>query len=205
MNALVLVDLQEDFMPGGPLGVPGADTIGPRVAPLLGRFELVVATMDWHPPDHGSFAVSHPGREPGDVIQLDGLDQILWPVHCVARTPGAELVPALAGSRIHERIHKGVERDIDSYSGFFDNGRRRATGLEGLLRERGVRRVTLCGVATDYCVRFTALDAARLGFETRLLLDLCRGVGLQPGDVDRAVEEMRAAGVVIGESGMPEV
>ncbi len=195
MRVLILVDLQNDFVPGGALAVPRGDEVVPLANRLAERFDLVVATQDWHPANHGSFATEHQGREPGDTIELGGLEQILWPVHCVQETPGAAFVEALDMSSVKKVFRKGTEQDIDSYSGFFDNGHRRATGLGGYLEEQSVTEVYLLGLATDYCVKFTALDARSLGFETHLIEDACRGVDLTPGDVDRAVEEMRATGV----------
>lgn len=195
MDALVLVDLQNDFCPGGALPAPEGDRVAPIANRLMRRFGLVVATQDWHPPDHGSFAASHPGRHVGDVIDLGGLPHVLWPVHCVANTPGADLHPELDRSRIAQTFHKGTDRDIDSYSGLFDNGHRRATGLDAYLRAQGVDRVFLAGLATEYCVLFTALDAVQEGFETAVILDACRGIDLHPGDVARAVEQMLAHGV----------
>jgi nicotinamidase/pyrazinamidase len=195
MNALLLVDIQNDFLPGGALAVPDGDAIIPLANKLQTKFPLVVATQDWHPPNHGSFAANHPGRTPFEQIDLHGLAQILWPVHCVQNTPGAELAPALQREHIAKIFPKGTDPDIDSYSGFFDNGHRRATGLAEWLKTRGVTDIYLCGLATDYCVRFSALDAVSLGFETHLVEDACRGVNLRPGDVARAVEEMRRAGV----------
>lgn len=200
MKALILVDLQNDFCPGGALPVPEGDRVIPVVNRLLGRFDLIVATQDWHPPDHGSFAANHPGRKAGEVIELNGLPQILWPVHCVQNTPGAEFHPGLERSRIDRVFQKGTDPAIDSYSGFFDNGRRKATGLADFLREQHVSDVFVCGLATDYCVKATALDAAALGLRTHLVEDACRGVERRPGDVARAIAEMRAAGVMVVES-----
>ena len=197
MNALILVDLQNDFCPGGPLAVPEGDLVVPIANRLAEAFELVVATQDWHPADHGSFAANHPGRQPGELIELDGVEQVLWPVHCVQDTPGAGFHPELNLDRVARVFRKGTDPNIDSYSGFFDNGRRTATGLGEYLHEQGVRRVYVCGLATDYCVAFTALDAAELGFETHLVKDACRGVNLKPGDVDRAVANMRSRGIQV--------
>ena len=199
-NALILVDLQNDFCPGGALPVPEGDRVIAVVNRLVLRFDLVVATQDWHPAAHSSFAANHPGRNVGDVIELGGLPQVLWPVHCVQGTPGAEFHPALDRYRIAAVFQKGTDPAVDSYSGFFDNGRRKATGLEDFLRGRQVAEVFVCGLATDFCVKATALDAAGLGFRTHLIEDACRGVELKPGDVARAVAEMRAAGVVVAES-----
>ena len=204
MEALILVDVQNDFMPGGALPVPEGDRVVPVANRLASRFELVVATQDWHPAGHGSFASSHPGREPGQVIDLDGLDQVLWPDHCVQETAGAAFHAALDRGSIHRVFRKGTDPGIDSYSGFFDNGHRKATGLGDFLRDRGVDGVHVLGLATDYCVRFTALDAAELGLRVTLVEDGCRGVELEPGDVGRALEEMRAAGIrVIGSDSVP--
>jgi len=196
-EALILVDLQNDFVPGGALPVPHGDEVVPVANRVQDRFELIVATQDWHPPDHGSFAANHPGRKVGDVIDLNGLEQILWPVHCVQNTRGAELVPGLRTDRIQRIFQKGTDPGIDSYSGFFDNGHRRATGLGEFLTQRGVKRVYIMGLATDYCVKFTALDARQLGFETYLIEDGCRGVDVRPGDSRRAIEEMQRAGVKV--------
>jgi nicotinamidase/pyrazinamidase len=200
MKALILVDLQNDFCPGGALPVSDGDHVMAVANRVQGRFELVVATQDWHPPDHGSFAANHPGRRPGEVIELEGIAQVLWPAHCVQDTPGAEFHPGLDRSAIVRVFRKGMDPNIDSYSGFFDNGRRKATGLGDYLREEAVRDVYVCGLATDYCVKFTALDAVDLGFRTHLIADACRGVELKPGDVDRAVREMRAKAVAMIDS-----
>jgi nicotinamidase/pyrazinamidase len=199
-EALVIVDLQPDFFPGGPLAVAGADALPALVNARMAEFGTVVATQDWHPADHGSFAAEHPGRSPGDQIVLDGLQQTLWPTHCVQGTPGAALHPALDMSGITRVFQKGQDPTVDSYSGFFDNGGRRPTGLAGYLQARGVRALTVVGVATDYCVRFTALDALKLGFAVTLLPELCRGVELRPGDVAAALAELTAAGAQIGEA-----
>jgi nicotinamidase/pyrazinamidase len=195
MNALIIVDLQNDFCPGGALPVPEGDQIVPLANALQKDFDLVVATQDWHPTNHGSFAANHPGRRPGDVIELAGLPQILWPIHCVQGTTGAELHPRLERSTIARVFPKGEDPLVDSYSGFFDNGHRRATGLYEYLKGREVASVHICGLATDYCVKFTALDAVALGLETFLVQEACRGVNLKPGDVERAIAEMTAYGV----------
>ena len=191
MNALLLVDLQNDFCPGGTLAVPEGDLVVPIANRLAETFDLVITTQDWHPANHGSFAANHPEKQPGELIDLNGLEQILWPVHCVQNTPGAEFHQDLNLTRITCVFQKGTDPAVDSYSGFFDNGRRTATGLEDYLRRQGVHRVYVCGLATDYCVAFTALDAVDLGFETILIEDACRGVNLTPGDLDRAIQNMR--------------
>lgn len=195
MNALILVDLQNDFMPGGALAVAEGHEVVPLANRLMPLFDLVVATQDWHPADHGSFASQHPGRQIGDLIQLNGLDQVLWPDHCVQETFGAALHADLDPQRITRIFPKGTDTNIDSYSGFFDNGHRQATGLGAYLEAERVSDVYVMGLATDYCVKFTALDAVKLGFTTYLIVDGCRGVELQAGDIDRAIEELHAAGV----------
>ena len=194
-RCLVIVDVQRDFCPGGALPVPEGDQVVPVINRLLRRFDRVAATQDWHPPGHLSFAANHPGRKPGEVIQLAGLEQVLWPVHCVQHTPGADFHPDLDRSRIQAVFRKGVDPEVDSYSGFFDNGRRRSTGLDEYLRREGVEEIYICGLATDYCVRWTALDAVRLGLRSWVIEDACRGVELRPGDVAAAWQEMIQAGV----------
>jgi nicotinamidase/pyrazinamidase len=197
MNALLLVDLQNDFCPGGSLAVTEGDQVVPIANRMAEVFDLVVASQDWHPTDHGSFAPHHPGKQPGELIQLAGLEQILWPVHCVQNTQGAAFHPDLNLDRIARVFHKGIAPTVDSYSSFFDNAHRRATGLADYLREQHVRRVYISGLATDYCVKFTALDAVQLGFETYVIEDACRGVNLTPGDVDRALDNMQSHNVHI--------
>jgi nicotinamidase/pyrazinamidase len=197
MRALIIVDVQNDFVPGGALPTRNGDEVVPIINRIQPGFDLVVATQDWHPRAHGSFASNHRGRRPGEVIDLHGIDQVLWPDHCVQNSSGAELHPALDTERIDAIIRKGTDPEIDSYSGFFDNGRRKATGLSGYLREKGTTAIYVTGLATDYCVKYTALDALRLGFRTFLVEDACRGVDLAPGDIEAAVEEMRSAGVTV--------
>jgi len=196
-KALILVDIQNDFMPTGSLPVAQGDEVVPVANRMQRYFELVVATQDWHPPDHGSFASNHDGRKPGEMSKLGGLPQVLWPDHCVQGSPGAEFHRDLDRTRVARVFHKGVDADIDSYSGFFDNGHRRSTGLGEYLREQGVTDVFILGLATDYCVKYSALDALKLGFTTHVIEDGCRGVELNPGDVQAALDEMRAAGVQI--------
>ena len=200
IKALVIVDVQNDFVPGGALPVARGMEVVPVINRLQQLFELVVATQDWHPMDHGSFAVNHPGRKPGDVIQLNGLPQVLWPAHCIEHTIGAQFVPGLNTSRIARVFRKGTNPGIDSYSGFFDNGHQHSTGLGDYLKEAKVEEVHVVGLATDYCVKFTAIDAANLGFRAHVILDACRGVELKPGDVARAINDMKQAGVAVLES-----
>lgn len=202
MKALILVDLQNDFCANGALEVPEGNAVIPIANQLIPQFELVIATQDWHPADHKSFAANHLFRQPGMVIDLHGLSQVLWPIHCVQESYGAQFVKELNTEGIHKIFQKGTDAEIDSYSGFFDNGKRKATGLGDYLKEQGVTEVYVLGLATDYCVKFTTLDALELGFKTYLIEDACRGVDLQVGDCARAIEEMRAAGAHIVSSGV---
>jgi nicotinamidase/pyrazinamidase len=197
MKALILVDLQNDFLPDGALAVPRGNEVIPLADELQSRFELVVATKDWHPSNHGSFAANHPGKKPGDRIILDGIEQILWPVHCVQNTQGAEFAPLFDNSRIAQVFHKGTERNIDSYSTFFDNAHRRHTGLAHYLEKRGIKDIYLMGLALDYCVKYSALDARQLGLTTYVILDGCRGIELESGDISRALDEMKHAGAIL--------
>jgi nicotinamidase/pyrazinamidase len=188
-SVLLLVDLQPDFLPGGNLAVGDGDAVLPGIRRLMesGVFPLQVATQDWHPPGHASFASSHPGRQPFDVIELHDHDQVLWPDHCVQGTAGAERHPDLPGERLAAVIRKGSDPRVDSYSGFQNNwgpdGTRPATGLTGYLMDRGVKTVYLCGLARDYCVRWTAEDSVEAGFETFFIWDLTRSVD-PAGDED---------------------
>jgi len=188
---------QNDFLPGGALAVPEGDRIVPVINALIPEFDVVVATKDWHPPDHGSFAASHKGKKVGDVIDLNGLEQILWPVHCVQGTPGAELSKDLIRDGIQEIFTKGTDPEIDSYSGFFDNGHRRSTGLADYLKARQVEGVYVTGLAADYCVKYTTLDSRKEHFKTYLFKDATRAVNLQPDDFRKAIREMKDNGVKI--------
>jgi nicotinamidase/pyrazinamidase len=200
MQALILVDIQNDFCTGGALAVPGGEAIVPIANRLMSSVDLVVATQDWHPAEHGSFAANHPGRQPFELGELGGLSQVLWPPHCVAWSGGAQFHPGLDTRRIARVFPKGTDPGIDSYSGFFDNGRRKATGLGDWLRVQGVDALIICGLATDYCVKATAIDAAQLGFRTTLAEDACRGVGMTADAIPAAVREMAAAGVRVATS-----
>jgi nicotinamidase/pyrazinamidase len=197
MKVLIIVDVQNDFCPGGALAVRDGDHVVPVINDLQPRFGLVVATQDWHPREHKSFASNHEGRQVGELIELNGLSQVMWPDHCVQDTSGAAFVDALSTRNIKRVFQKGTDPEVDSYSGFFDNGHRHSTGLGDYLREQGVTDVYVVGLATDYCVKFTALDAQDLGFTTFIIEDACRGVELQEGDVRRALDDMRAAGVTV--------
>ena len=196
MNALIIIDIQNDFCTGGALPVKDGDKIIPLTNWLQEKFDLAVATQDWHPKNHKSFASTH-NKSIGAVIELNGIQQILWPDHCVQNTFGSEFHPNLKTSKIQKIFKKGENTEIDSYSGFYDNDHRHATGLENYLKEKGVTDVYLVGLATDYCVKFTALDAVKSGFNTYVILDACKGVNLNEGDVDKAIKEMESHGVNI--------
>jgi nicotinamidase/pyrazinamidase len=197
MKALIIVDVQNDFCEGGALAVRDGNAVVPVINALQSHFDLVVATQDWHPPTHKSFAANHDSKRVGEVISLDGLPQVLWPVHCVQNTEGAALHPSLNTQNIKRVFPKGEDQTIDSYSGFFDNGHRRATGLGDYLKSNNVEEVFICGLATDYCVKFTALDACELGFKVTLIEDACRGVELHEGDIVRSIDAMQENGVTI--------
>ncbi|MEK6480726.1 bifunctional nicotinamidase/pyrazinamidase [Catalinimonas sp. 4WD22] len=200
MDALLLVDIQNDFLPGGSLEVKEGDEIIPIVNDLQPYFDLVVATQDFHPADHGSFAANHEGKKPGEHIDLDGLDQILWPVHCVQGSEGAEFAKNLNMDKVANVVKKGLDKNIDSYSGFYDNGHKRATGLSKYLKDKGVDRVFITGLAADVCVKFTALDALKEGFETIVVKDATRAVNLQEGDYEKTMEELRENGAKVMKS-----
>lgn len=197
MKALILIDIQNDFLPGGALAVPDGDKIIPFANKIMTTYDLILATQDWHPAEHKSFASQHEGKKVGDVIILDGLKQILWPDHCIQNSLGAEIAHSLNKERIERVFQKGTDIMTDSYSGFYDNAWRKTTGLNDYLREKQINDITVMGLATDYCVKFTTLEAVKLGFKTTLLLKGCRGVELKPGDCKKAIEDMRRAGVII--------
>lgn len=188
-SVLIVVDVQNDFCPGGNLAVAKGDEVVPVINALAKRFSNIVLTQDWHPPGHASFASSHPGRKPFEIVQMPYGSQVLWPDHCVQGTKGAEFHAGLALSQAHAVIRKGHRREIDSYSGFVEADRRTPTGLTGYLRERGILRVVVMGLATDFCVNWTAQDAARAGFETYVVEDACRAIDLD-GSLARAWSEM---------------
>jgi nicotinamidase/pyrazinamidase len=195
--ALIIVDVQNDFIPGGALAVGDGEQVVPLINELQEKFTHVIATQDFHPADHGSFAANHPGKSPGTVIELAGLKQILWPVHCVQGTWGVDFHPELDRKKWEAIFQKGKNPEVDSYSGFFDNARRGDTGLGEYLKLKQIEQVFICGLALDYCVKFTALDAKSLGFETFLIVDATRAVNLHPEDGDRAIETMKEAGIPI--------
>ncbi|MCL4184337.1 MAG: bifunctional nicotinamidase/pyrazinamidase [Burkholderiaceae bacterium] len=198
-DVLVVVDVQNDFCPGGALAVADGDALVPVANALIRHFEHVVLTQDWHPPAHRSFASSHPGRAPFETIELDYGAQTLWPDHCVQGSAGAAFHAGLETTRAELVIRKGFRTAIDSYSAFYENDRATPTGLAGYLRDRGFSRVFLCGLATDYCVAYSALDARRLHFDTVVLLDATRAIDLD-GSLERALAAMRDAGVVLTHS-----
>lgn len=195
-TALVVVDVQNDFCPGGALAVRGGDEIVPLVNAMIGDFAHVVLTQDWHPAGHSSFASSHPGRQPFEQIRMEYGPQTLWPDHCIQGSAGADFHPDLVWTRAELVIRKGFDPAIDSYSAFFENDRTTPTGLAGYLRERGIGKVVLVGLATDFCVAYSALDAAAHGFDTTVRLDACRGIDLG-GSLDAMLAAMRDAGVTL--------
>jgi nicotinamidase/pyrazinamidase len=198
-DALLVIDVQNDFCPGGGLAVTAGDAVVPVINGLMPRFDEVLLTQDWHPPGHRSFASAHLGRTPFEAVQMPYGAQTLWPDHCVQGTPGADFHPGLNTTPARLVIRKGFRPAIDSYSAFFENDRQTPTGLTGYLRERGLRRLFLCGLATDYCVAYSALDARAQGFEVTVLLDACRAIDLG-GSLAAALEQMRNAGVMLEET-----
>jgi nicotinamidase/pyrazinamidase len=171
MKTPIIIDMQNDFIPGGALEVPGGEKIIPVINRLQKKFELVIATQDWHPVNHMSFASSHPDKKPFDTIEWRGMDQVLWPDHCVQNSPGAEFHPELDARKLEAIFRKGMDPNIDSYSGFYDNGHEKNTGLAGYLRERNASELFFCGLAADVCVSFSIQDALREGFSTTLIED----------------------------------
>jgi len=201
-SALVVVDVQNDFCPGGALPVPLGDEVVSPINAVMRSFERVVLSQDWHPAGHVSFASSHPGRSVGDLEPAEGIDQYLWPDHCVAGAKGADFHPGLDADRASIILRKGTRKMLDSYSCFFENDRKTPTGLEGWLRSLGVRRLVVAGLAKDYCVLYTVLDALRLGFGALVLEDATRAVGSPPGSAERALSSMREAGASFALSGV---
>ena len=194
MEALVVIDLQNDFCPGGALAVTGGDEIVPVVNRLIGEFDHVVMTQDWHPAGHSSFASSHPGKQPFETVEMPYGTQTLWPDHCIQGTHGAMFHSGLRWDKAQIVIRKGFRRAIDSYSAFYENDHSTPTGLGGYLKERGIRAVTLCGLATDFCVAFSAIDARKHGLAVNVRLDACRGIDLG-GSMDAMMAKMKEAGV----------
>jgi nicotinamidase/pyrazinamidase len=193
-NALIVIDVQNDFCPGGALAVPAGDEIVAPINGLMAEFDAVVLTQDWHPRGHSSFATSHAGKGPYETVEMAYGTQVLWPDHCVQGTEGAAFHPALETDRADLIIRKGYNPAIDSYSAFFENDQTTPTGLEGYLRSRGITQLTMVGLATDFCVNFSAVDAARLGVDVQVRADLCRAIDLE-GSLAAAMDAMTAAGV----------
>ena len=193
-EALIVIDLQNDFCPGGHLAVAGGDEIVPPINGLLPEFQVRILTQDWHPAGHSSFASSHDGNEPFEVIEMPYGPQVLWPDHCVIGSDGAAFHPALQADLADMVIRKGFRREIDSYSAFFENDHETPTGLEGYLRTRGVDTITMVGLATDFCVSYSAIDAAKLGFKVQIVESLCRAIDLE-GSLDTALAAMKDSGV----------
>ena len=192
-HALIVIDVQNDFCPGGALAVPGGDAIVPGINALMAEAPAVILTQDWHPPRHSSFASEHAGRQPMEMTEMSYGPQVLWPDHCVQGTPGARFHPDLDTGRADLIIRKGFRRGIDSYSAFFENDHETPTGLEGYLRTRGIDTLTMVGLATDFCVNFSAVDAAKLGFDVTVRQELCRAIDLD-GSWQAALDGMAAAG-----------
>lgn len=191
MNALIIIDVQNDFLPGGALAVKDGFDIIPIINSIQKEFDLVVATQDWHPAEHKSFASNHPGKKAFEEIDLDGLTQVLWPDHCVQQTRGAEFSKELDTKKIEAIFRKGMDKNIDSYSGFFDNGKRKSTGLGSYLKGRDVNSIFVAGLAADFCVYFTALDALELGFKASIITDATRPIdnGMLPSKLDSFVSK----------------
>ncbi len=196
MKALIIVDLQNDFCPGGALPVPGGDEIVPVINSLLSRFSLVAATRDWHPAGHISFASSH-DKNPGEVIETENGTQMLWPVHCVQSGSGANFHPDMNTGKLKMILHKGMNPELDSYSTFFENDKKTTTGLSAYLRGMGVTENYICGLAADYCVYYSALDSIREGFSTTVISDAIRAVNVPPGNRDKTLSHMKDSGIKI--------
>lgn len=197
MKALLVIDIQNDFLPGGALEVKDGDQIISVINKIIKKFDWVIATKDWHPSNHKSFASQHRGKGPGEMIKLKDLDQVLWPDHCIQGTTGAEFSKELDLSKIKEVFVKGTDREIDSYSGFFDNGHLKSTGLADFLRDSLIDEVFIVGLTTDYCVKFTALDSISEGFKTYVIADATKAVNLKLDDFEASLDEMKQSGVVI--------
>jgi nicotinamidase/pyrazinamidase len=196
-NALMVVDVQNDFCPGGALAIQNGDRVIPVINRIQPIFDTIIATRDWHPPDHVSFAVNHPGKKVHDVIEIDGISQALWPPHCVSGTTGAEFHPGLETKRFKLILHKGMNPNLDSYSVFLENDRKTQTGMDGYLRRLEITSIFLCGLATDYCVLYSALDAAAFGFETSVVIDACCGVDVPDHNIEKTIRLMKSSGVKI--------
>lgn len=199
MKAFVIIDIQYDFLPGGSLAVNEGDKVIPLINQLQDNFDLIVATQDWHPHNHQSFAAEHEGKKEFEVIDLHGLNQVLWPVHCVQGTDGAKFVEELEANKIAAIFRKGMNMEIDSYSGFFDNGRRQNTGMHGFLQDRQVNELFIAGLATDYCVYYTANDALDLGYKVNVIEDASRPI--DPENWEKLKKELIEKGAKVIQSG----
>lgn len=195
MNALILIDIQNDFLPGGSLEVPKGDEIIDNVNFIMDNYNIVVATKDWHPKDHISFASNHKNKNVGQIIKINNLDQMLWPDHCIKDSKGSEFPKKLNSHKIHKIFYKGVDSDIDSYSGFYDNGKIRSTGLSNFLKKSNINQVDIVGLATDYCVKYSSIDAYNEGFKTKVLCSCVRGISVQT--TETAFKEMKDMGISI--------
>ena len=195
MNALILIDIQNDFLPGGSLEVPKGDEIIDNVNSIMDNYNIVVATKDWHPKDHISFASNHKNKNVGQIIKINNLDQMLWPDHCIKDSKGSEFPKKLNSHKIHKIFYKGVDSDIDSYSGFYDNGKIRSTGLSNFLKKSNINQVDIVGLATDYCVKYSSIDAYNEGFKTKVLCSCVRGISVQTTEI--AFKEMKDMGISI--------
>lgn len=193
MKVLLIVDIQNDFLPSGALAIPDGAKVVPIINEILSKFDLLIASKDWHPPNHISFATRHE-KFPGDVVEVDELKQELWPNHCVQDTHGAEFSPHLKSDGIDKIFYKGIDSEIDGYSAFFDNAHHRSTGLEEYLKKKGIKEIYVAGLATDFCVKYTVLDGLKLGLKVHVIVDACAGINLRPGDVELAIKEMKEAG-----------
>jgi len=192
MRALVIIDMQNDFIPGGSLAVPEGDKLVPIINNLQEKFDLIIATQDWHPQDHSSFAENHSGKKDFEIIELGGIDQILWPVHCVQNSEGAQLHSDLKTQKLEAIFRKGTNKEIDSYSGFYDNAHLKSTGLSGYLNEKGISQLYFCGLAAEYCVYFSIIDALKEGFETFLIEDATKAISKT--EFEKAKKEILHAG-----------
>ena len=193
MKTLVIVDLQNDFIKGGSLEVPDGESIVDPINNIINNYDLILATKDWHPKDHVSFASNHQNKTVGEIITLNGIDQVLWPDHCVQNTFGSDFPESLNVTNLKKVIYKGIETQIDSYSGFFDNGKIRSTGLSDYLKEKSVKKIDYVGLATDYCLKYTALDSVSEGFQTRVLVNCIKGI--EAKGCERAIKEMKCKGI----------
>ena len=198
MKTLIIIDLQNDFIPGGALEVPGGDRIIPVINRLLEKFELVIATQDWHPENHMSFASNHQGKKPFDTIKWKGMDQILWPDHCIQNSPGAEFHTELDARKVEAIFRKGMDKNIDSYSGFYDNGHEKNTGLTGYLRERNAGELYFCGLAADVCVNFSIQDALKEEFSATLIEDATSPIDAD--EFEKIKKELTSRGCAIKSS-----